>query len=82
MNSPSHTPWARLRGLMGSRKQPGAAAEARLLKLATWLSTRGELVTRQQVYEAFPDDYAGKDEAREKKWTRDKLDLKRLGIPV
>ena len=58
------------------------AAEARLLKLATWLSSRGEPTTRQQVYEAFPDDYAGKDEAREKKWTRDKQDLRKLGIPV
>jgi predicted DNA-binding transcriptional regulator YafY len=60
----------------------GTAAEARLLKLATWLSSRGEPVTRQQIYEAFPDDYAGKAAAREKKWTRDKLDLRRLGIPV
>jgi predicted DNA-binding transcriptional regulator YafY len=60
----------------------GTAAEARLLKLATWLSSRGEPVTRQQIYEAFPDDYAGKAAACEKKWTRDKLDLRRLGIPV
>jgi proteasome accessory factor B len=58
------------------------AAEARLLKLATWLAARGEPVTRQEIYEAFPDDYSGKAEAREKKWTRDKLDLRKLGIPI
>jgi predicted DNA-binding transcriptional regulator YafY len=68
--------------LMPSTGKRGTAAEARLLKLATWLSNHGEPVTRQQVYEAFPDDYAGKDEAREKKWTRDKQDLRKLGIPV
>jgi proteasome accessory factor B len=58
------------------------AAEARLLKLATWLSSRGDPVTRREIYEAFPDDYAGQADAREKKWTRDKLDLRKLGIPV
>jgi proteasome accessory factor B len=60
----------------------GTAAEARLLKLATWLSSRGEPVTRLEIYQAFPEDYAGKADAREKKWTRDKLDLRKLGIPV
>jgi len=82
MSSPAHSPWATVRDLMASIGRKGTAAEARLLKLATWLSSRGEPVTRQQIYEAFPDDYAGKAAAREKKWTRDKLDLRRLGIPV
>jgi predicted DNA-binding transcriptional regulator YafY len=81
MNSPSHPPWATLRGLMASTRK-GTAAEARLLRLATWLSSRAEPVTRREIYEAFPDDFAGKPAAREKKWTRDKLDLRRLGIPV
>lgn len=39
-------------------------------------------MTRAQIYEAFPDDYTGGDAAREKKWTRDKNDLHRLGIPL
>jgi predicted DNA-binding transcriptional regulator YafY len=58
------------------------SAEARLLKLAAWLHARREPVTREEIYAAFPDDYAGKADAREKKWTRDKQDLKRLGMPV
>ena len=55
----------------------GATPQARDLARA-----RTAPVTREQIYEAFPDDYAGQGEAREKKWTRDKQDLKRLGIPL
>ena len=58
------------------------SADARLLKLAAWLQGRQEPVTREEIYEAFPDDYKGKPDAREKKWTRDKGDLKKLGIPL
>ena len=61
---------------------PAAKPEARLLKLAAWLHARREPATREEIYAAFPDDYAGKPEAREKKWTRDKQDLRRLGLPV
>lgn len=43
---------------------------------------RAEPVTRAQIYEAFPADYTGSEAAREKKWTRDKNDLHRLGIPL
>lgn len=67
---------------MASTRRKPAAAEARLLKLAAWLVARGEPVTRAQIYAAFPDDYTGGDAAREKKWTRDKNDLHRLGIPL
>jgi proteasome accessory factor B len=56
--------------------------DARLLKLAAWLHARREPVTREEIYAAFPEDYTGKPEACEKKWTRDKQDLRRLGIPV
>ena len=82
MNSPSPGPWATLRVLLASTRRTSTAAEARLLKLAAWLVARGEPVTREQIYEAFPDDYAGGGAAREKKWTRDKNDLHRLGIPL
>ncbi len=58
------------------------AAEKRLLRLAAWLVGRGGPITREEIYQAFPRDYAGKEEAREKKFTRDKRDLNRLGIPV
>lgn len=59
-----------------------SAAEARLLRLAAFLVARGEPVTREEIYQAFPRDYAGTAEARERKFTRDKRDLHRLGIPV
>jgi len=67
---------------MPPRRKPRAPAEARLLRLAAFLVARGEPVTREEIYRAFPGDYAGKPEAREKKFTRDKRDLNRLGIPV
>jgi proteasome accessory factor B len=67
---------------MGAGKRQGRSADARLLRLAAWLHARREPVTREEIYAAFPDDYAGKADAREKKWTRDKQDLKKLGIPV
>jgi proteasome accessory factor B len=63
-----------------ARKPP--SAEARLLKLAAWFADQGGPVTREDVYDAFPDDYAGTPAAKEKKFTRDKLDLERLGVPV
>jgi proteasome accessory factor B len=58
------------------------SAEARLLRLAAWLHARREPATREEIYAAFPDDYAGRADAREKKWTRDKQDLKRIGLPL
>ena len=58
------------------------SAEARLLKLAAWLHARREPATREEIYAAFRDDYTGKPDACEKKWTRDKQDLRRLGILV
>lgn len=63
-----------------ARKPP--SAEVRLLKLAAWFADQGEPVTREDVYDAFPDDYVGTPAAKEKKFTRDKLDLERLGVPV
>ena len=82
MISPPPGPWATLRVLLASTRRKTAAAEARLLKLAAWLVARAVPVTREQIYEAFSDDYVGGDAAREKKWTRDKNDLHRLGIPL
>lgn len=57
------------------------SAERRLLKLAAWFLAHGP-ATRAQVYEEFSRDYTGDAQAREKKWTRDKRDLERLGIPL
>lgn len=59
-----------------------ASAEARLLRLAAWFADQGRPVTREDVYDAFPDDYIGSAAAREKKFTRDKVDLEALGVPV
>jgi predicted DNA-binding transcriptional regulator YafY len=60
----------------------GVSAEARLLKLAAYLHDQGAPVTREQIYEAFPDDYRGSDAAREKKFTRDKDALLALGLAL
>lgn len=61
---------------------PRASAEARLLRLAAWFADQGRPVTRADVYQAFPEDYAGSPAAMEKKFTRDKADLERLGVPI
>jgi proteasome accessory factor B len=57
-------------------------AEARLLRLASWLLEQGEAVTRSQIFEAFPEDYRGKPEAAERKFTRDKEALRHLGYVI
>jgi proteasome accessory factor B len=59
-----------------------SSAEARLLKLAAWFADQGRPVTREDVYQAFPDDYCGSAAAREKKFTRDKAHLEAIGVPV
>src|SRR5512139_1549335 len=59
-----------------------ANAEARLLKLAAFLHDQGGPVTREQIYDAFPDAYRGTEAAREKKFTRDKDALLALGLAL
>ncbi len=53
--------------------------EARLLRLAAWILAQSEPVTRGQIYEAFPE-YGQSAEAAERKFSRDKDALKRLGF--
>lgn len=65
---------------MSARSQKPLPTDARLIGLASWILSQPESVTRSQIYEAFPDDYRGSDAAREKKFTRDKDALKRLGF--
>jgi proteasome accessory factor B len=62
-------------------KQAGTA-ETRVLRLAAWLLSQDEPVTRSRIVEAFPDDYKGKPDAVERKLTRDKDALRRLGYAV
>jgi proteasome accessory factor B len=62
-------------------KKP-TATEARLLGVVTFILSRSEPVTRRELYEAFPDDYAGSAEAKEKKFTRDKDAIERLGYAI
>lgn len=59
-----------------------ASAERRLLRLAGWFLARGEPATRGEIYRAFSRDYRGTPAAMEKKWTRHKDALRRLGVPV
>jgi proteasome accessory factor B len=54
--------------------------EARLLDLANFILSHREGTTRAAIAEAFPDDYGGRNQvSAEKKFTRDKDALKRLG---
>jgi hypothetical protein len=57
-------------------------AEARLLGLASFILERGGSASRADIYEAFPDDYRGTALAREKKFSRDKDALHRLGFAL
>lgn len=54
--------------------------EARLLRLAAWILDQSEAVTRGQIFAAFPDEYGGRFDAAERKFTRDKEALRRLGF--
>jgi len=61
---------------------PRNPPEARLLRLAAWFVDQGRPVSAKEIFQAFPDEYAGSFAARDKKFTRDKADLETLGIPV
>ncbi len=63
------------------RKRP-PSTEARLLGIVSFVLSRSEPVTRRELYEAFPDDFAGSAEAKEKKFTRDKDAIQRLGYAL
>jgi predicted DNA-binding transcriptional regulator YafY len=65
---------------MAKARTPKKSHEARLLRLAAWILEQSEPVTRGQIWAAFPDDYGGKPDAAERKLTRDKEALKRLGF--
>jgi proteasome accessory factor B len=54
--------------------------EARLLRLAAWILAQSEPVTRAQIFEELPDEYGGRPEAAERKFSRDKDALRRLGF--
>jgi proteasome accessory factor B len=67
---------------LSTRSGAAASAEARLLRLAAFLHDRRGPVSREAIYEAFPDDYRGNAAAREKKFTRDKDALLALGLAL
>jgi proteasome accessory factor B len=57
-------------------------AETRLLGLAAWLLGQDEPVSRKQIYDRFPESYGGTAQAAEKKFSRDKDALRRLGYAI
>ncbi len=65
----------------GSARMPDTAA-TRCLRLATWLLSQQEPVNRAAIYAAFPEYYAGNADARERKFSRDKAALRRLGYAL
>jgi proteasome accessory factor B len=54
--------------------------EARLLRLAAWILEQPGPVTRARIWAEFPDAYRGKPDAAERRFTRDKEALRRLGF--
>jgi len=66
----------------GPARAGGGAGERRLLRIAAWMMERSEPFTREDLLEAFPRDYAGDDEARFRKFGRDKDAVERLGIAL
>lgn len=54
----------------------------RLLDLVTFLLDQSRPVSREEIFNAFPDDYGAGDEADQRKFERDKADLLELGIPL
>jgi predicted DNA-binding transcriptional regulator YafY len=65
-----------------ARRTEKATTEARLLGLASYILSQSEPVTRAQIYAAFPQDYRGKALAAERKFTRDKDALRKLGFQL
>jgi proteasome accessory factor B len=65
---------------MATARTSKKSHEARLLQLAAWILGQSEPVTRGQIFAAFPREYGGKPDAAERKLTRDKDALKRLGF--
>jgi proteasome accessory factor B len=65
-------------------RRPGAAGagERRLLRLAAWMMDRSEPFSREDLLEAFARDYTGRDEARHKKFERDKDAIERMGVAL
>ncbi len=71
-----------LEGPRGELKD-GTQPEGRLLKVVAFLlAHHPDVVSRDDIFEAFPKDYAGSFAAREKKWTRDKNLLEAAGIHI
>ena len=64
------------------RPAGGDAGARRLLRLAAWMMERSEPFTREDLLEAFEQDYRGDDEARFKKFGRDKDAIERMGIAL
>lgn len=64
---------------MASARPEKKSHESRLIRLAAWILSQPEPVTRRQIFAALPD-YRGDPIAAERKFTRDKDALKALGF--
>jgi predicted DNA-binding transcriptional regulator YafY len=63
-----------------ARRPEKKTHEARLLRLAAWMLDQSEPVTRARIYAAFPEEYRAGSDASERKFTRDKEALRKLGF--
>lgn len=63
-------------------KKQGDTPESRLMHLTAFLLEQRGPVTFEAICEAFPAFYQGGFAARDRKWTRDKNELLRAGVPI
>jgi predicted DNA-binding transcriptional regulator YafY len=66
-------------GQGASRADAGAR---RLLRVVAWMMDRSEPFRREDLLDAFPDDYGGRGEAAWKKFWRDTAAIARLGVAL
>jgi proteasome accessory factor B len=64
------------------QKPKDDTGSVRCLRLAQWLLTQDEPASRERIYAAFPDEYRGSAAATEKKFSRDKVLLRKLGFAL
>ncbi len=52
------------------------------MRIVGWLLTCDQPVSREEIWDQFPDEYTGDAAAKERKWTRDKDALREAGVPI
>ena len=64
------------------RKATGPAADQRILELLLLLLDAGRPLSRSEIFEAIPGYRTGNPPPGERKFERDKKELRELGVPL